>query len=119
MQNAILRLISEQAHLLIKSILTVYLYDDLSGNFRSKVLNASVLGVKGCLRAVGVRGGTFLISHAFSPETSDVGDPPRPSRRAISSLASLRFAFCSFVGNMDQMAKTRLMNKKDLAVSLA
>lgn len=63
----------------------------------------------------GVRGGTFPISHAFSPETSDVGDP---SRRAISSLAALRFSFCAFVGNMDQIPKARLMDKKDLGVSL-
>jgi hypothetical protein len=60
-----------------------------------------------------VRGGTFLISHAFSPEPSDMGDP---SRRLISSLAALRFSFCSFDGNTDQMPKTRLMNKKDLVV---
>jgi hypothetical protein len=77
------------------------------------VLNASVRGVKGCLAVVGVRGGTFVISHGFSPGPSDVGDP---SRRLISSLAALRFSFCSLDGNIDQMPRTRLMNKSDLCV---
>jgi len=83
---------------------------DLSGNFRSKVLNASVRGVKGCFIAVGVRGGTFLISQAFSPEASDIGEP---LRRLSSSISALRAARASFGGIMDQMPRARLITNAD------
>lgn len=56
--------------------------------------------------AVGVRGGTFLNSQAFSPEPSDVGEP---LRRFSSSFSSFRFNRSSFVGIMDQMPRPRLI----------
>lgn len=59
--------------------------------------------------AVGVRG-TALISQAFSPEASDVGESPT----RLSSNFALRFSFCSFVGKQDQMPRARL--KRNIAL---
>jgi hypothetical protein len=94
---------------------SAYAYVDLNGSFRSSVLNASVLGVKGCFMAVGVRGGTFLISQAFSPEPSDVGEP---SSRLLSCICYLRAGRCCLVGPIDQMPHARLIVKAALTALL-
>src|SRR5271170_1015066 len=88
-----------------------HLYCALRGSCRSSVLNARVLGVYGCL--IEARG-IVPISHGFSSDNSDNGDPPPNPRgicEALSSLSSFRSSRCCFDGIMEYMLSTRFAKK--------